>query len=259
MTRFTAFALAAAAGLAGSAVVAQPPAPPPPPRPGVTWHGPAADPGTLPMRLERGFTIPQMFLAPQFAVGNWQLYGLSVPGPGQRWIRYYGDAYLIDGDGRIIETRADVDWDRAGAAIARRDGDRDHGEHPMRHHGDRDHGDHGDHGDHHRHHGGGERVRTYVHGVPGYPPPPPPPGYYEQYGAQGGYYGGYYGGYGYGYPIIVETTVWGSGGYIEEVTEEVEQVARPRRVRRARPCVCRPAPRPAPRRAAPRPPAGERG
>ena len=259
MTRLATLALAAAAGLAGSAAVAQPPAPPPaPPRPGVTWHGPATQPGAFPQRIERGFTVPPMFLAPQFGVGNWQVFGLPAPGPGQRWIRYYGDAYLVDGDGRVVDVRADLDWERAGEARARRDGD--HG------HGDRGH----DHGDHHRHHGGEEHVRTYVYGAPGYPPvygapgyPPPPPGYY--YGGEGGYHGGYYGGYGYGYgyayPIIVETTVWGSGGYVEEVTEEVERVAAPRRVRRARPCVCRPAPRPRPvqRRPAPRPPAGERG
>jgi hypothetical protein len=176
-------------------------------------------------------------------IGNWQRYGFAQPGPDQRWIRYYDDAYLIDRDGRIVDTREGMDWDRYGAHWA--------GEGDMpRHEAD-------------------ERVRTYVYGAPGYGagyPPPPPPAYYG-YGAYGSYgaYGGYgYGAYGYGAPIVVETTVYGGGGYTEEVTEEYERVQTPRRVHRARPrCICRPAPRPRPRpvqhRPAPRPPAGERG
>ena len=95
----------------------------------------------------------------------------------------------------------------------------------------------------------------------------------------------YGGGYGYGmyaYPIVIETvTTSGSGGYIEEVTEEFVQTSHRRRAHRARPrarCACtprvvyrqspprvvyrtvtRPAPRPAPPPRRPRPPAGERG
>lgn len=262
MTKFAAFALVAGAALAATGAIAQPPAPPPapplPPRPGVTWHhppmpgpmahgpmamhGPGHGHGAFPHRLQRGVFVPPFFFSPQFTIGNWQLYGFAAPGAGQRWIRYYDDAYLLDGDGRIVDVREGLDWDRYGEHWAM-DGD-------VPYYGDG--------------HGEDARVRTYVYGAPGYPaPPPPPPGYYAGYGAYGAY--GY--GYGYAYPIIVETTVSGGGaGYTEEVTEELVRVRTPHRARRAPRCICRtpaprvaPRPRPAPRRAAPRPPAGERG
>jgi len=263
MTKLVRLALAAGVALAATGAFAQPPAPPPPPRPGVTWHGPAmhgpAMPGprmqrpmmqhpmghgrmNFPRRLHRGGIVPPFFFSPQYVIGNWQLYGFAAPGPGQRWIRYYDDAYLLDGDGRIVDEREGLDWDSYGEHWAM-DGDAPYYDGR-----------------------GDERVRTYVYGAPGYPPPQ---GYYG-YGGYGAY-GGYGYGYGYGAPIIVETTVTGGGGYTEEVTEELVRVRTPHRrvVHRAPRCICqapaprvvrpRPRPHPAPRRPAPRPPAGERG
>jgi Ni/Co efflux regulator RcnB len=252
MTKLTLAALAAGAAMFAAPASAQPPqsAPPPPPPaahmppPGVTWHHGSAPGdhvgshmgGHFSRHLERGFIVPPVFFGPQFTIGDWQAYGFAAPGADQRWIRYYDDAYLIDRDGRIVDSRDDIEWDRHGDRWA--DG-----------------------------YGGDARVRTYVYGAPGYPPPPPAYGYGGAYGGYG-YYGGSYGGYGYGYayPIIIETTVTGGGGgYVEEVTEELERVQTPRRVRhRAAPrCICRaPAPRPHPRprpHRAPTPPPGERG
>jgi Ni/Co efflux regulator RcnB len=257
--------LAASVALSPSGAFAQggPHGPHGPP-PGATWHGgmtgpPAHGPGMMMMhhggpmgghhfqRLHRGFVVPQFWWGPQFQIGNWQMYGFSDPGPDGRWIRYYDDAYLIDGDGRIRDSREGLDWDRYGedwdmadGIPAYRGGDRDDD--------DDDDGDH--HGDHHRgmHHGG----------------PMPGPGY----GYGGGYGGGYGqtqvygGGYGYGmyaYPIVIETvTTSGAAAYSEEVVEEYVTVRH--RAHRRPHGVCRaPRPRPAPPPAPRRPPPGERG
>jgi hypothetical protein len=205
----------------------------------------------FPRRLQRGFIVPQFFWGPQFTIGNWQMYGFADPGPDGRWIRYYDDAYLIDREGRIRDTREGLDWDRYGEEWDMADG-------IPAYRGSRDYRP------------GEEDYAWREHqpmrgGPPMMPPPGPPPGAY----AYGGGYGGgetrvYGGGYGYGayaYPIVIETVTTGGGsaGYSETVTEEYVTVhrrahARPR-------CLCR-APRPAPvHRAPPRPhpPAGERG
>jgi Ni/Co efflux regulator RcnB len=177
----------------------------------------------FPHHMRRGFIIPPVFFGPQFYVDNWQAYGFASPGPDQRWIRYYDDAYLVDGDGRVVDGREDMDWDRYGGDWDMEDGMPAHHRGP---HGDRD--------------GDG---RGYAYGG-GYGGPMPGGGY------------AYGGGYGYGfyaYPIVIETVTTTGGGYREEVTEEVVRVrAHHRRAR----CSCRPAPRPAPPR---RPPPGERG
>lgn len=174
----------------------------------------------FPRHFQRGFVIPPFFFGSQFYVDDWQAYGFSDPGPDGRWIRYYDDAYLIDRDGRIVDSRDGMDWGRHGD-----DWDDDDGM-PV-----------------HRRHGGGDYGYAYGGGYGGPP-------------MQGGGYA-YGGGYGYGfyaYPIVIETVTTSGGGYMEEVTEEVVQVRHHRRAR----CTCtRPAPHraPPPRR----PPPGERG
>jgi len=64
--------------------------------------------------IGRGDTVPGNLRTPTYAVENWRGYGLGRPGYGQYWIRYYEDALLIDGRGRVIDSRYDIDWDRAG-------------------------------------------------------------------------------------------------------------------------------------------------
>ncbi len=216
-------------------------------------------------RLHRGFVIHPFWFGPQFHIQNWQMYGFADPGRDRRWVRYYDDAYLIDGDGRVTDERYGLDWDEYGERWEMADGiphyygrgdyhpgdeDREWAE---RHRG-RDHGGY-DQGGGYAHAGGG-------HGYGAAPPcgGPAPCGGGYGYGASpchpapnpcGGYGYGYYG-WGVAYPIVIETTVWGGATYYEEVTEEVVEVReRPRR-RYHRP----PPPRPRPR---PRPPAGERG
>ncbi|HZG45730.1 MAG TPA: RcnB family protein [Allosphingosinicella sp.] len=66
-----------------------------------------------------GFAFGGFFHQPQFHVQNWQLYGFIQPRHGQRWIRYYDDAYLVDRRGYIHDRRHRVNWDRYGERWAR--------------------------------------------------------------------------------------------------------------------------------------------
>ena len=233
-------------------------------------------------RLQRGFVMHPFWFGPQFHVQNWQLYGFAAPRQDQRWVRYYDDAYLIDRQGQVQDTRYGLDWDEYGERWETDDGipsyygrgewrpdERDyawverHGrgadegrDYAYEEEGRYEHED--------RYERGYEQEGAYAYGRsygpgPGYPPPsachPAPPQPCGGHGSAYGYgYGAGYGYYGYGvaYPIIIETTVYGGGAttYVEEVTEEVVEVQQ--RQRRH----YRPQPRPRPR---PRPPAGERG
>ncbi len=67
-------------------------------------------------RIGRGHRIDRFWFSPRFFVGNWGLYGLTAPSYGDRWIRYYDDALLIDRDGVVRDYRYDLDWDRYGEA-----------------------------------------------------------------------------------------------------------------------------------------------
>jgi Ni/Co efflux regulator RcnB len=196
-------------------------------------------PQGVPHRLERGGMVNPYWMGPQFGISNWQAYGFADPGPGRRWIRYYDDAYLIDGTGRVVDTRGGLDWDQYGEqwdmvnGIPAYRGSRDF--HP----GAQDYAYYAAHG---------SAAMPYGYGAA------MPAGY--GYGQGYGYTQVYGGGYGYGayaYPIVIETVSMSaaSAGYTEVITEEYQTVHR-RAHRRPR-CVCR---RPAPPR---RPPPGERG
>ena len=225
------------------------------------FHG-----GMFPHRLQPGFIVPPFWFGPQFQISNWQMYGFAPPPRRHRWVRYYDDAYMIDGDGRIVDSRYGMDWDRYGerwdmadgipAYHGRNDwrpGERDYewAERYRRDHGDED-WDYADRGEDY-----GPR--------PGYGPPQgygPPPGYGPPQGACGApqpcapaYPAGYgYYGWGVAYPMVIETTVvtGGCGCGYEIVTEEVVEVReRPRHRVRHRPRVRHAPPPP--------PPPGERG
>jgi Ni/Co efflux regulator RcnB len=218
---------------------------------GMTMHhmGPAG--GGHFRHMQRGFIVPQFWWGPQFQVNNWQMYGFGDPGADGRWIRYYDDAYLIDHDGRIRDSREGLDWDRYGEEWDMADG-------IPAYRGSRDYRpDDEDYAraeerEDHEGHEGHMREMHMRHGGP-------MPGY--------GYGGGstqvYGGGYGYGayaYPIVIETVTTGAAAqtYSEEVIEEYVQVRRAHH--RARPrCLCRAPVRRPPPPPRPRPPAGERG
>jgi Ni/Co efflux regulator RcnB len=273
--------LAAGAALLPSAASAQPAPPPGGMHGGGMYGGGMHGAGmygggmrhTMPMprphfqHMRRGFVVPQFWWGPQFQVNNWQLYGFANPGADGRWIRYYDDAYLIDREGRIRDSREGLDWDRYGEEWDMADG-------IPAYRGSRDYrpGEE-DYEWAEEHEGRGEHMREMQMRRGPMPGPMPGPMSGPGYAYGGGYTQVYGGGYGYGayaYPIVIETvTTSAAPAYSEEVVEEYVQVRRAHH--RARPrCVCQ-APRrviyrtpPPPVRRAPppprpRPPAGERG
>jgi Ni/Co efflux regulator RcnB len=221
--------------------------------------GPGMGPGMGPQRhvefrrIERGGTVPQRWRGPDVQVRSWRQFGFPEPFAGGRWIRYYDDALLIDGDGRVRDSRPGWDWDRYGAGWA----DDDDGV-PV-YVGDGDDQSRGrdyrwaeryDHGEM----GPGPRVRerVYMQGPPGAPMGPPPP---CMRGCAGGYGYGYGANMGYGPVLVTETTVT-EAPVVEQrtyVTYETVRVRVKHRRHIVR-CTCR--------RAAPPPPppgGGERG
>jgi hypothetical protein len=216
-------------------------------------------------RIHRGGFVGRQFFGGQFVINNWGFFGFSEPPAGSRWIRYYDDALLIDGSGRVLDGRYDFDWDRYGGGYgdgyAYGDGGASYGEDmdseeydeddmaDGRDRGDYDHDDDAD-----RHGDRVVRVERRViprgHMGPPMPMPPLPPGYGGGYGGYGGY--GY--GYGYGGLVIVTETTVNPAPVVETRTvyeTVVERVRVAPRVRHRPRCVCsRPAPRPRP---------GERG
>jgi Ni/Co efflux regulator RcnB len=149
-------------------------------------------------RIDRGGVVPRYWWGPQVQVRNWQSYGFPQPFAGGRWIRYYDDALLIDGDGRVHDSRPGWDWDRTGdrwdydddgVPVYAGDGDYQ----PQR----RDY----EYAERYEHRemaaGPNMRQRVYV----AQPPMPSPCGG----GCGGGY--GYGAGYGYGPVLVTETTI----------------------------------------------------
>lgn len=256
--------LAASVALTSSAAFAQAGPPMPPPGThggmyggGMMMHrmGPMGPGQHFQRRLQRGFVIPPLWFGPQFQINNWQMYGFADPGPDGRWVRYYDDAYLVDREGRIRDSREGLDWDRYGEQWDMADGIPAYRGRAYRG-GDEDDA----YAEAHERHGG--RMMHEGMRYPGPPMPGPGAGYgYGYGGAQTQVYGGGYGYGAYAYPIVIETvtTTGGAQSYSEEVVEEYRTVHRAHH--RARPhCLCQ-APRPAPvhRAPRPRPPAGERG
>ena len=234
-------------------------------------------------RIGRGQFVPGFWMGPQFEVRNWQMFGFPQPMSGHRWVRYYDDAYMVDGRGRVRDGRHGTDWDRYGDrgwgydenGIPVYVGDGDY--HPD----GRDHRwaeesedwDYSEYGvDDGPVHGGcapapcGGRAPAYsgAHGGGCGPSPCGPRGrghggsrqggygYESGYGAGYGYESGYGASYGYGGAMvccvtITETTVE-TGGSSMVVEEVVEERAVRQQVRRAH---RRPPPR--------RPIRGERG
>ncbi|MGA9582767.1 MAG: RcnB family protein [Allosphingosinicella sp.] len=197
-------------------------------------------------RFGRGHVIPQHFRGRQFFVHDWRSFGFPAPMPGGRWIRYHDDALLIDGHGRVMDSRYDWDWDRRGGDMTYDDGGYDeYGRRDDRLDEDYGYEDRGD-------------CRSDCGPVSHLPPPPRHPGYGHGYG------------YGYGAgcacgPVVVTETITTTAPVMETRTyyETVtEHRAAPRRhyrkpvVRYSKPVVRRSV-KPAYRAPAPRP--GERG
>ena len=65
-------------------------------------------------RPVRGWNLPSYWIAPSFGIADWSSYGLGQPPAGYGWTRYYDDAVLIDGNGRVYDCVSGVDWERGG-------------------------------------------------------------------------------------------------------------------------------------------------
>jgi Ni/Co efflux regulator RcnB len=82
------------------------------------WSGGTNAPGgwNAYHRPTRGWSLPRYWIAPSFYISDYGSYGLSMPPAGYGWSRYYDDAVLIDGRGRVADTAYGVDWDGNGYA-----------------------------------------------------------------------------------------------------------------------------------------------
>lgn len=62
-------------------------------------------------RPARGYRLSSFWLSPTYFISDWGNYGLGAPGYGNRWVRYYDDAVMVDERGNIIDARYGLDWD----------------------------------------------------------------------------------------------------------------------------------------------------
>jgi len=62
-------------------------------------------------RIERGHVLPHAWWGPRYGIRDWAGYGLPAPVHGGRWVRYYDDALMIDGHGRVHDGRWGMAWD----------------------------------------------------------------------------------------------------------------------------------------------------
>ena len=210
---------------------------------GGRWSGGMNAPGgwNAYRRPSRGYTLPTYWISPSFYISDFGGYGLYAPPSGYGWQRYYDDAVLVDGRGRVRDSVYDVNWD----------------------------GGYGQDG------GYASSDYAYAQGGAGGSGYAYPPQYQGQYQGQyqslppvsqqgnvttystGGYAGGAYAAGGYYYPGATTTvvTIQGAPSVTTTTTEYVEETVRtryvaPRRVYRVKKRVYRPA-RCACRRAAP--------
>src|SRR4051794_750125 len=169
-------------------------------RGGGTWHGGTVGPRGHFRHMQRGFIVPQFWWGPQFTINNWQMYGFGDPGADGRWIRYYDDAYLIDHDGRIRDSREGLDWDRYGEDWDMADG-------VPAYRGSRDYRPDDEDYARGEEHEGHMREMHEMHMRHGGPMPGPG---YAYGGGQTQVYGGGYGYGAYAYPIVIETVTTGA-------------------------------------------------
>lgn len=59
-----------------------------------------------------GMTLPRNWIAPSYYLGDYDRFGLPVPGDGFGWSRYYDDAVLTDRYGRVYDARYDFERGR---------------------------------------------------------------------------------------------------------------------------------------------------
>lgn len=84
------------------------------------WHGGVQAPGgwAAYRRPYRGWALPSYWFAPTFFISDYSAYGLGAPPVGYNWSRYYDDAVLIDGRGRVYDSVGGLNWDRYDGGYA---------------------------------------------------------------------------------------------------------------------------------------------
>jgi Ni/Co efflux regulator RcnB len=89
------------------------------------WYGGVQAPGgwNAYRRPYRGWTLPTYWYAPSFFINDFSAFGLGAPPSGYTWSRYYDDAVLVDGHGRVYDSVGGLDWDRYDGASAYDDGE----------------------------------------------------------------------------------------------------------------------------------------
>lgn len=60
----------------------------------------------------RGWRLPGYWNQDAFIIANPAWYGLGIPPVGHHWARYYDDAVLVDGRGRVRDFAQGIDWNR---------------------------------------------------------------------------------------------------------------------------------------------------
>ena len=78
------------------------------------WSGGAYAPGGWAAYRQpyRGWALPSYWFAPSFFITDYSAYGLGAPPVGYNWTRYYDDAVLVDGRGRVYDSVGGLDWNR---------------------------------------------------------------------------------------------------------------------------------------------------
>lgn len=191
---------------------------------GGRWIGGVQAPGgwNAYRQPRRGFALPRYWFAPSFFIGNYASYGLAPPPFGFNWSRYYDDAVLIDGRGRVHDWVGNVAWDGDDSGF-------DDGYDVARH----------DYRDGHAHDGYAEDSRFGARYAPlgggRYNQPYPPQGAVVQPLYPQGYTQSWSAGSGYWYPGGVTTTVTVQQAPVvtTTVTEYVEETVYRAPVRRS--------------------------
>lgn len=77
------------------------------------WYAGAQAPGGWAAyhRPAYGFALPTYWMQPTFYIADFDGYGLPMPQSGYGWSRYYDDAVLTDGYGRVYAVRTGLAWD----------------------------------------------------------------------------------------------------------------------------------------------------
>ena len=81
------------------------------------WTGGSDAPGGWDAyrRPAQGWNLPRYWWAPEFVVVDYWTYDLDPPAQGDRWIRYYDDAVLVDRQGSVIDWVEGVAWNDGSA------------------------------------------------------------------------------------------------------------------------------------------------